>query len=288
MAKENNSATRREFLRNLLPQKDRAAVLIENRYKVANSYIIFLGVHHTRETIREFGPIIADRVGQADFVLSEGLPFEIGSDIREFFYDSSALDFFKAVMGYAQAADCPVGTIDPQSEWLSLTLGAAEGLSLVGLIKAAESAITKTTRRSLLALAGLGAINLSLNYESLLGRVLRGMVRGEERVYQENISYGWDDRLGTNLLNYRNLRAGDRLRQLCERLAPSGGRRIVMVWGLAHQEPIIEYATHDHSQERAWKGPLYQAYDVPAEDEVRFYRFKTDQNKWAKLPVEAV
>jgi hypothetical protein len=112
---------------------------------------------------------------------------------------------------------------------------------------------------------------------------LKRLFKDEEKLLSEYGTYGTDDRLAIDVFNYRNFLVGRHLRQLCQQLAPTGGRKIVMVWGSAHQGAIIDYAVNEHRAEHLAKTLPREFYDLFGNESARYYSWQGSSGRWQKI-----
>lgn len=91
--------------------------LVERKFDLDGSEVTFLGVHHDIETYLRHREFFEKKIGEADIVVSEVLPFELswkeeGSLIRHLI-DEKSFEFFRAIVETSRRKGKPLVGVDP-------------------------------------------------------------------------------------------------------------------------------------------------------------------------------
>lgn len=130
---------------------------------------------------------------------------------------------------------------------------------------------------------GLFGLGLYLNYNNpYLVAPVRIKVQGPENFFDEILTYGTDDKVIADSINYRNIIAGHSLRRLCKHFESEGGKKITIVYGIAHMEPIMEYAQNEHKMELALKTIPLAINNAFGDRSIRLYDYNLAANQWTR------
>lgn len=138
------------------------------------------------------------------------------------------------------------------------------------------------TRREFLIKSGLLGLTAILNYNSTLIGSIRTTISGDDLT--KAWRYDFDDKFLPDVENYRDIRAGQGLRRLCQYFQSQGGKKIVIVNGAAHMYPMMEYSQNEHKTEIDLKKLPLELYDVFGDPSVRLYDYDQQKQEWVRRP----
>ena len=304
MNSERGVISRRDFIRGRFGPEEKSdtdSLIDVRRFKLNEVHIDFVGVAHIPETFADHYEIIHESIERADIVVAEYLPFEakLQTEIAESFpkilSPTECTRFYNHIVAEARERKRPVASVDPDNNRLwaelikvgprlatNISAGLCFGKFCSSLFNGGKRSDGPISRRDFLKIAGFFGLDTYLNFNTS-ARVLRLRMisQRQEQVEEQISSYGIDDQLICDTINFRNMVAGSSLARLCQYLHAKGQDRLAVFYGRLHTSPIMEYATNQHPREEAWKIIPMKLHGLFTDESIRVYD-PTKDGQWTR------
>jgi len=304
MNSERGVISRRDFIQGRFGSEEKPDVdpsMEIHRFKLNGVHIDFMGVTHIPETFTNHYETIHESIGRADMVVAEYLPFEtefqakVIESFPRILSPTECTRFYNHIVAKAQEWERPIASVDPDNNrlWTGLIRVVphlATSISAIScfnrlcrsLSNSGRKSDEPTSRRDFLKIAGFFSLDTYLNFNtSARVLLLRTISQQQGRVREQISNYGIDDQLICDGINFRNTIAGSSLSRLCQHLHTKGQNRLVVFYGKAHTNPIMEYATNQHPLEKAWKTIPMKLHGLFTDESIRIYD-PTKDGRWIK------
>ncbi len=251
---------------------------------VGETEIQMFGIAHKPSFYEEYEDLLTDHISSSDGLVIET---PLGDDPWE-------VDAFRKPTEIAYDEDTALYIADPLNEGLyraeqaQLLSPAAAGLVGAGVMARAQyrhhksdDASPELTRREMLATLAPVISSLYLAGNTRNGRGVLQSATDLDRTLNEDdwaVTYGWDDRLGYGMQDYRNVTIADNLLTLVE--TGSDIDKITTIHGALHGKTVAGYMQESATREIA--ETLYTAHDRVADEQLEKY-LPSDDGSWEQV-----
>lgn len=256
-----------------------------------------VGIAHDSSTLNKHREKFDKLIRDTDFLVPEYFSHEPSGVISDnpgidtlTLFDSTkeVRDFYNGISKLCETYDKQVVVVDPHISKFSpaskafeaIVLGLGTGMFLGELYNSAKQ--KRISRRKFLRTGILFSAGFYFNYNALPGHLLRTLINGDEAVLKEIVTYGLDDILIVDAINYRNMQAGINLSRFTKSISKTTLKRskITVISGRGHMEPVKQYASNPESTELRIKSFPRSVYNLVGEPNIRGYYFDPVTKVW--------